>query len=174
MDLEQHWIFWRKTHDLNLMHHEMLGGADCKWWDEKATKWSLIIMAVCWRKCLSSSSRFLSVQMSFQPKRRWSLACQASDRWSFSKAMESGVMIAEAYLVGKHLKKNCISNTCKQQISCSLSLDYEVSSDSCTYPVFAVKTLLKQFPFRPIPGKLPPPVWCEWLPRKSLGPLGML
>lgn len=58
--------------------------------------------------------------------------------------------------------------------SCSLSLDYEVSSDSCTYLVFAVKTLLKQFPFRPIPGKLPPPVWCEWLPRKSLGPLGML
>lgn len=55
--------------------------------------------------------------------------------------------------------------------SCSLSLDYKVSSDSCTYLVFAVKTLLKQFPFRPIPGKLPPPVWCEWVPRKSLGPL---
>lgn len=109
MDLEQHGIFWRKTHDLNLMHHEMLGGADCKWWDEKATKWSLIIMAVCWRKFPSSSSRFLSV-------RRWSLACQASDRWSFSKAMKSGIMIAEAYLVGKHLKKNCICNTCKQQI----------------------------------------------------------
>ena len=28
----------------------------------------------------------------------------------------SGIMIAEAYLVGKHLKKNCICNTCKQQI----------------------------------------------------------
>lgn len=55
--------------------------------------------------------------------------------------------------------------------SCSLRLDYEVSSDSCTYLVFSVKTLLKQFPFRPIPGKLPPPVWWEWLPRKSLGPL---
>ena len=30
--------------------------------------------------------------------------------------MESGIMIAEAYFVGKHLKKNCICNTCNQQI----------------------------------------------------------